>query len=189
MTAPAHAYLDSLIASARKTEAELIEVVTPLSATQLNWKPNPQSWSVGEVVDHIITSNAAYFGRLTVALPEARAKGKLSNDALSPGWMGKDFLRRMEPGAKKVKTYKVFEPQSSAHDPAILTTFQENQTQLRDWIEKSKGLDLNRIKIKSPLSGLIRFQLGVALSIMVTHQARHLEQAKSVINTEGFPSA
>ena len=180
-------YLKGLIASAQGSGAELEKLIAPLSSAQLNWKPNAETWSIGEVVDHIITSNRAYFGRLENVVPGAKKAGKLEKAAFKSGWLGKDFIKRMQPGAKKIKTFKVFEPRFSDHSPEILKELQENQEQFREWIEKCRGLDLNRIKIKSPLSGMIRFRLGDALNILVTHQARHTQQAKSVLEIERFP--
>ena len=42
-----------------------------LSATQLNWKPHPESWSIGQCLDHLITTNNTYFPML-----EQIAQGK-----------------------------------------------------------------------------------------------------------------
>ena len=35
-----------------------------LSAEQLNWKPAPESWSVGQCLDHLIKSNEEFFPEL-----------------------------------------------------------------------------------------------------------------------------
>ena len=35
-----------------------------LTNEQINWKPAPESWSVGQCLDHLIKSNEAFFAEL-----------------------------------------------------------------------------------------------------------------------------
>ncbi|MEJ7615904.1 MAG: DinB family protein [Pyrinomonadaceae bacterium] len=32
-----------------------------LSARQLNWKPSPEQWSIGQCLDHLMNTNKQYF--------------------------------------------------------------------------------------------------------------------------------
>ena len=36
-----------------------------LSAEQLNWKPNSQTWSIAQNIDHLIVVNQTYYPILT----------------------------------------------------------------------------------------------------------------------------
>src|SRR4249920_3900263 len=35
-----------------------------ISADQLNWKPSPGSWSIGQCLDHLVVSDSSYFSIL-----------------------------------------------------------------------------------------------------------------------------
>lgn len=178
-------YLTGLIDQAQKSAKALTGLVEPLSLAQLNWKPDATTWSAGEVVHHIITSNEAYFRKLEEQVPIGKKAGKEAE--FSSGWFGKTFIKRMEPGAPKAKTFKVFEPTASDYQLDILQQFRDNQAKLKEWIEKCQGKDLKKVKIPSPLTGLIRFRLGDALNILVTHQRRHLAQARRLTEHPDFP--
>ena len=55
-----------------------------LSTGQLGWRPAPASWSVGECLEHIGTTNRLYIGQIerlfTGAMPEALPDDLTSDD-------------------------------------------------------------------------------------------------------------
>jgi hypothetical protein len=54
--------------------------------------------------------------------------------------------------------------------------------------ELAKGLDLVRVKVRSPISRFIRFSLGITLAQQAAHERRHLEQARRVRENPAFPA-
>jgi hypothetical protein len=54
-------------------------------------------------------------------------------------------------------------------------------------MEKFGDLDLKKIKISSPVNGFITYSLSDCFEIITYHEVRHLNQAKKVMETEGFP--
>ena len=56
-----HPYLSECITRIERTSQEASEIFGGLNGTQLNWKPNPDKWSVGQCLDHLIVSNSQYF--------------------------------------------------------------------------------------------------------------------------------
>ena len=56
-------------------------------------------------------------------------------------------------------------------------------------VEDASGLDLARVKVRSPVVPLLRFRLGVIIALMAVHERRHLWQAERVLQAEGFPTA
>ena len=56
-------------------------------------------------------------------------------------------------------------------------------------MESAKGIDLRRNKVTSPVSKLIRINLGDALLILVVHSQRHLQQIARVRAHPDFPKA
>ena len=56
-----NAYLIDVLKTLDRMTSEYQRDLGQLSSTQLNWKPDPKSWSVGQCIDHVIVTNELYF--------------------------------------------------------------------------------------------------------------------------------
>jgi hypothetical protein len=56
-------------------------------------------------------------------------------------------------------------------------------------MEATRGLDLERIVITSPVVRQVTYSLMDAYRIVVVHEQNHLAQAQRVMASSGFPSA
>jgi hypothetical protein len=98
-----------------------------LDASQLNWKPAADSWSVAQCLDHLITINSLYF-----PIFEKMGSGRVVNTFLekySPlsGFFGRFLIKAMMPeNPKKMKTSKKAYPSSSEIDGNIVERFAEH---------------------------------------------------------------
>ena len=54
--------------------------------------------------------------------------------------------------------------------------------------EAADGLDLARIKVRSPFLKLLRLPLGAFLDAMGLHAIRHVQQAERVTQHPAFPA-
>jgi hypothetical protein len=152
-----------------------------LSAEQLNWKPNAQTWSIAQNIDHLIVINESYYPVIksvregTYKLPFIGKIGFMVNS------MGKMILNAVEPTRKKkMKTFPIWEPTKSEISSDILAKFEKHQEELKKMISDSKDLVEKGAVISSPANKNIVYKLGTAFDIIVTHEQRHLEQAKEV---------
>ena len=180
--------LDGLLSELDAIAGEARRVFGGLSAGQLNWKPSAEEWSVGQCFEHLIKTNAAYFPRL-----EQLAKGEAKGGAwerLSPlsGFWGRTVLKFVAPeSARKVKARPRFRPPSSGVDAGIIEQFAGHQKRLTGLMRGTRGLDLGRTVVTSPISGLVTYSLLDAYRIVVAHERRHFAQARRVTEREGFP--
>lgn len=55
-------------------------------------------------------------------------------------------------------------------------------------LEKLKNIDLQKIKIVSLFSNFIKYNLGDSMEMIVSHDQRHLLQAKNVMKMKDFPT-
>jgi hypothetical protein len=95
--------------------------------------------------------------------------------------MGKMILNAVEPTRKKkMKTFPIWEPTKSEISSDILAKFEKHQEELKKMISDSKDLVEKGAVISSPANKNIVYKLGTAFDIIVTHEQRHLEQAKEV---------
>ncbi|MCU0365331.1 MAG: hypothetical protein MUE93_06640 [Ignavibacteriaceae bacterium] len=88
---------------------------------------------------------------------------------------------------RKSKTFKVFFPASSSIQKNIISDYVESSEKLIELVCKMQHLDLKKIKLSSPVSILIRLNLGDPLIIIPKHDERHLNQAERVMSQKEFP--
>jgi len=153
-----------------------------LSEEQLNWKPDASTWSVGQIIDHLIVINKTYFPIFS----------QLKNNEYQLIWLGKInfmvrffgnlILKSVNPDRrKKMKTLSIWEPTKSQIGTDVIQKFSEQQQTLKDWISNcSSLLDAGTI-ISSPANRVIVYELETAFDIIVSHEKRHLEQARELI--------
>ena len=181
-------FLDILIQQAKDIAGQ-INSFSSLSFEQLNWKPSPKAWSIGQCIDHLITFNNQYLGRFEKAIDKAKSEEIYGNGYFHFGWMGPLFVNRIGPySLSRVKTAPVFEPASSNVEKSVFEEFQNNQLKYLTILDRARGVDLTKPKIFSPVSGIVYFRLGNALHIITSHEARHLNQVRRVMASPGFPA-
>lgn len=165
-------------------------LVGNLSSEQLNWKPSAKQWSVGECLEHLHITIEFYCTNLGGALVQARTEADHSSGGVEGKHTipGRLLLLGVSPSSKfKAKTFKVFEYQGSEVPTDILERFTASHAGFRDLMTQCNGLNLGKVKLSSPISGLIRLNANDAFEINTAHVERHLNQAERVTQTTGFP--
>lgn len=160
-----------------------------LSAEQLDWRPDPKSWSIAQCLDHLVRIQVLYFPLL-----ERLAKGEYRPsfwERYSPlsGLMGRALISALDPeNRSKTKATASAEPDAGRLGDSILRRFKEHQSELARRVRAVPGgLDPRRVTVTSPLSSLMTYSLDDALTVLEVHGRRHLAQAQRVIEAESFP--
>jgi hypothetical protein len=160
-----------------------------LTAQQLNWKPGADQWSVAQCFDHLITTNGAYFPIFEKVLSGKKKNTFWESAPWLPTLWGRALIKAVDPESKrKLKAPKVFHPSSGSVDGAVIRRFIDQQNQVIRYMKATENLDAEKIIISSPVTKLVTYSLMDAYRIIITHEKRHLLQAKRVSETEGFPS-
>lgn len=182
-------HLAELHREVEEHRAQVRESFGGLSPGQLSWRPADDAWGVGQCMDHLVTTDRLYLDEIRKAVEEGRRKGTTRRGAFRGGRLGGWFARAAGPNVKmKVKAPKVFKPNEIEEvSPHVVERYLETQGELLRWLEEADGLDLDRLKIRSPVIRLVRFRLGDAFRIVVEHDKRHLDQARRVMEDPGFP--
>lgn len=173
------AWVPRLLAEFRASDERAIALAKPLTTVQLNWRPSPTSWSIGQCLDHLLVTNNVYLPPITASLAQAP---KAIVDEIRPGWFGRWFLRTQiiaSPSSKKGKAPKKITPVSEV-DGHILERFLESNEQARQVIAGASGYDVNHTRFRNPFVPLLRFTAGTGFEIVSKHQDRHLLQAERV---------
>jgi DinB family protein len=159
-----------------------------LNPEQLNWKPDADSWSVAQCLEHLISSNRSYDPVFDRILKGEHRKSFLHRVPFLPAFFGRMLVKSMEPdSARKFKSPSASQPSSSSIDPQIVELFVANQ---RETLAKMRSMgDRNpaEIIVTSPFVGMVAYSLLDAFRLLVAHERRHFAQAQRVMEADGFP--
>jgi len=154
-----------------------------LTSEQLNWKPNSNTWSIAQNLDHLIVVNETYYPVLA-SLKEGTYKTPfIAKIGFMVSFLGKIVLKAVQPDRqKKMKTFPIWEPTTSNVIGNILNRFQIHQNELKQKIEEVQTLIEKGVVICSPASRNIVYKLETAFDIIVSHEHRHIEQSKALLS-------
>lgn len=158
-----------------------------LSVAQLNWKPRPESWSIGQCLEHLCISNEVYVKPMAASLG-SRRDGPV--DEITPGWFGRWFIRTyIDPATqkKRARAPKKIAPVASRIDASILDRFVASNARIREVMTRAESYDVNRVRFVNPFVPVIRFTVGTGLELLTRHNHRHLLQAERVKRSSEFP--
>ena len=159
-----------------------------LTASQLDWKPSAEAWSIGQCFDHLIAANTAYIPIIEQVLTGTKQSTTWEKIPLLPTLFGKLLIKYLSPqSTRKLKAPEVFKPSSSSIDEGIINRFIELQKRMMLLMKGTEGFNPGQIKITSPALRFITYSLMDAYQIVVVHEKRHVQQAERVLAAEGFP--
>jgi hypothetical protein len=157
-----------------------------LSAEQLNWRPRPDVWSVGQCLQHLWLSNEVYLPAISTSL-KGRQRARVQE--ITPGWFGRWFIRNYVEASsesRRTRAPRKIEPDEQV-ESSILESFLRSNQIAREIICRASDYDVNRIRFKNPFIPALRFTAGTGLEIVSKHQSRHLLQAERVRQRADFP--
>jgi hypothetical protein len=175
----------------REAAAEARALAEGLTPAQLLWRPAPERWSVAECLDHLVTTADRILEHLDPAVERARALGVTGSPPFRYGRLGELFVRATGPEPvwwSRVPAPRIYRPRPQPPAERVLPAFLELQERLAERIRRAEGLDLGRVKVRSPVSPLLRISLGQWLASIAGHQRRHLIQARAVRGHPDFPA-
>lgn len=161
------------------------EICRNLDSADLNWKPSAEAWSIAQIIQHLIQLNTTYFPTFTALQAGTYRVSWVAKIPIVPSLFGQMILNSVKPqNVRKAKTFPIWEPTQSNIDPNIVETFVDHQKVLRNWIETLSPLVGKGTMISSPANANIVYPLNDALQIIITHEERHLGQARRVLAIE-----
>jgi hypothetical protein len=168
-------------------DARAIALAKGLTADQLNWRPRPGAWSVGQCLEHLCISNELYMEPIAESL---RGPPTGPVDEITPGWLARWFITQyIEPTTQKKRGRAPSKatPVAQRIDASILDRFVASNVRVRDVIALARNYDVNRVRFRNPYVPIIRWTVGTGLQIIARHNHRHLLQAERVKESSGFP--
>ena len=161
----------------------------PLDARQLNWRADPRRWSVAQCLEHLMNANRQMLDAAAAAHGGARPQTIWMKLPIWPGLLGRMMIKSLSPQAtRKYRAPLQAQPTASAIDPSIVARFIGQQ---RELLTRASALDearAARVVMTSPFVKVVTYSVLDGWRIIAAHERRHVEQARRVTQTPGFPA-
>ncbi|MES2477891.1 MAG: DinB family protein [Bacteroidota bacterium] len=154
-----------------------------LSIEQLNYKSNPEEWSILECLEHLNLYGDYYLPEIEKTMLEQ--KKQYSSPMFKSGVLGNYFANLMLPKENgQIKKMKSPEDKNPVHSQLSFTTierFLKQQELLKKLLEQSKTKDLTKLKTPISISKWIKLRLGDTFRFVIYHNQRHIAQAERLL--------
>jgi len=152
-----------------------------LSQESIARRPEPGRWSIAENLIHLRITCETFIPGVDAAMAEGRANRIHGSGPFRLGLMGRFFVWYVEPPPViRLPAPKQLRPVLPEGPVDPLAQFLESQHQMAERLRAANGLDLNRVRITSPLAKFVRMDLLAFFAVFTGHGRRHLWQAENV---------
>jgi hypothetical protein len=159
-----------------------------LDARQLNWRPDATRWSVAQCFEHLLTANRLMFQAADEALTDATTRTLWQRLPLLPRLFGRMLIRSQSPGAvRKFTASPKAQPAASDIAADIVLRFVEQHRNAAARVQALDERDAARAIMTSPFIGVVTYSVLDGWRLVVAHDRRHVEQARRVTLSPGFP--
>jgi DinB superfamily len=166
------------LVAAREQAHRLVASVGP---EQWNRRPQEGRWSIAECLIHLNLTSRAYLPLIHGALDEARRQEILGNGPYRRDVLGWLLARGLEPPYRfRSRTAARFVPAAVDAAGPVMEEFDRLQGGLLESLDAAAGVQLDRVRIISPFSTSLKYNLYSTFRILSAHQRRHLWQAAEV---------
>ena len=153
-----------------------------LTPVQLNFKTDPQSWSILECLEHLNLYGDFYLKELEKSL--LNQKPVFPPPLYKSGIIGNYFanLMKVKNGRiVKMKTPADKNPAGSQLSGTTIDRFLKQQEMLKSLLNQARNIDLVKTKVPISLTKYIKLSLGDTFRFFVYHIERHVLQAETVL--------
>lgn len=177
MTVPFDQWLDTI----REHSRIFTESFGGLSVNELNWKNNEGSWSVAQVIEHLIRINESYYPILDQLSAGTYRTPWVAGIGFYARFMGNFLEKSLEPERKrKIRTFPLWEPSTSNIDGDIVGRFVSHHDALIKKLQANRQLFGKGKVISSPANKYVVYPLDKVVDILIVHEKRHYNQALEV---------
>ncbi len=165
--------LREIIVEIEGTRRELIDTVADLAQVQLDIRSSPQSWSMGEVLDHLRLSESSVAKLITMSTERAKEKG------LGPDLAGGSVISsldhfRIEKPLRKVQSPPAVIPQSRIAKAELLEGLSISRAKLLEAVAAAAPYNLHELRHPHPFLG--ELDLYQWIIFIGKHERRHIAQ-------------
>jgi len=175
----------SVVEDLQRTRDAFVAATHQLSEAQYQFKPSPDGWSIGQIVEHVALAELRILNLITTKLPQAPAPsaGKRRGPArfarLDTAIPGRD--------EKGIAAPEMLMPKGTWASPEVsLAAFVEARNQA---IAAAEAAGPEVLEHVLPHRFLGEFDFEEWVYFMALHSARHTAQVVEVKSAPGYPAA
>ena len=164
-----------LVAHLEMTAAWLADEIGGLTPAQTDFRPDPDAWSIAQVVEHLVVVAPIYWHDLQAALQGPNTKGTSAMSDADVLWYGIDRTRREQAIAGE-------RPAGELRDVRVaLDAYRKHHDRLVHYI-KTTGDDLRGHIVRRQACDAYQWALLIS-----THEQRHILQIREIKANPRFP--
>jgi hypothetical protein len=139
------------------------------------------NWSVGQIFKHLILVNESYYPIIQSVWRGTYKLPLIGSSNFIVDQIGRIILKAVSPtNTRKKRTCSIWDPEKTSTTDDIINSFLIHQEELKKFIRSCADLVELNVVISSPVNRYIVHRIGKAFEIIVTHEERHMNQAKAV---------
>ena len=173
---PQHVHSAALLQANRAVIQRVRDAVSALAPNDLMRHPPGGGWSVGEVLEHLILAADSYLERLRPIVAAKHGHAVTTETMWKPSLMGGLLVNSFR-SPRKRRAPRIYRPGPSPR-PRALDELVARHEELARLIAAAGDKEWRRIRLRSPVTPLVRMNLGDAFSVLVTHAERHAAQVE-----------
>ena len=163
-----------------ETKLGLEEEVKNLSEEQMQYKPDEESWSIAEIVEHIIIVE----GGLEAMLEGSMEAGETPDQKAEVKMTDEQIVGFITDRSQKIQTQDQFQPSGKfSNAEEALDAFNEQRENFVDWLKDSDASMRNYVN-EFPFGKIDAYQTVLFLA---GHTERHTAQIEEVKSNPDFP--
>jgi len=178
--------VDDHIEAFQKNRRKALILTRATSEMDFNKKPDSDTWSLGQILDHLNFVDGLYINLLNEKFSDKHQLPTGGEPVKHRIWV-RLVCAFFEPPYKiKLNVPGDNQPASDLQRESTINQFEDQTEALIEHAEEGRKYNLGAIKITSPLSDKIKLSVSEAFSFLATHQRRHLWQAHKVLENIGI---
>nr|WP_295868670.1 DinB family protein [uncultured Chitinophaga sp.] len=156
------------------------------SADVLSYTSQPGTWSALQCLEHLNTYGRFYLPALDKAITAAERNGSQPLETFKSSWLGAWFTKQMQPTPEgklrsRMKSPKGHLPSVQPDAADVLREFILQQETMEALMDRAAKINLQKAKVATSLSSLIKLSVGDTFGFMTAHINRHVLQAENMI--------
>ncbi|MEO5947487.1 MAG: DinB family protein [Chitinophagaceae bacterium] len=182
-------FIHQLLQKGMEAKEKTITEIFLLSSEQLNWKPYDTSWSIAQCLKHLIIADGLRLHNIEKKIKQDfRTVGWEKFNPLKKFWGSVLVLQTQEKVRHKIIAPRLFQPPENERREDILTGFNKHFDEIVLKLNSCLDADLDKVYVISPISGLVSYSLRNAITIIIGHERRHINQAIRIKESKDFPT-
>ncbi|MBA3671311.1 MAG: DinB family protein [Gemmatimonadaceae bacterium] len=171
---------EQLITRARRSRERITALARPLDTGRLLQRPAPDSWSAGELLEHLCLSDEVYAEGRRSLVGRGRTDAGAPLREWRPTLLGALMAWSLE-SPRPLKAPKAFTPGPSPRN-GVVEAYLAIDSAVTRQMDDAAALDWRALRMAPPsLPPVVRLNLGDVYRISVIHVERHAAQLERII--------